>query len=381
MTTRSGAARIRVPTDWAALARELAVQLSAGAAEHDSTDRFVSDNLAMLKARGLYAAGVPEQLGGGGASHAELCDMLRILAAGCGSTALTLAMHTHLVATAAWRWRRDPAPVEPLLRRVASEGLALVTTGGADWLQGTCRAEPTEGGYLVSGRKIFASGVPFGDLMMTCAVLDDAERGPTVLHFALPLGAAGVAIQDNWRTLGMRATGSHDVVLENVFVPGTAISAVRPAGKWHPLFHTIAMIALPLIYAVYLGVAEAARDRAIAIARRRRTDEGLVGSVGEMENELAAARVAHADMVATAASSEPGPATTNRIAIGRTLTGRAAIRTVERALEVAGGAAMFRSAGLERLFRDVQGARYHPMQEKSQLRYSGRLALGLDIDG
>lgn len=381
MTARSGMAQIRVPNDWTALAKKLAVQLAAGAAEHDSTDRFVSDNLAMLKAQGLYAAAVPEQLGGGGASHAELCDMLRILAAGCGSTALTLSMHTHLVATAAWRWRRDPAPVEPLLRRVANESLALVTTGGADWLQGTCRAVPAEGGYLVSGRKIFASGVPFGDLMMTCAVLDDAERGPTVLHFAIPLTAAGVAIQDNWRTLGMRATGSHDVVLENVFVPAAAISVMRPAGKWHPMFHTMAMIAVPLIYAVYLGLAEAARDRAIAIAGRRRTDEGLVGAVGEMENELAAARIAHADMVATAAGSAPGPETTNRIAVGRTLTGRAAIRTVERALEVAGGTAMFRSAGLERLFRDVQGARYHPMQEKAQLRYSGRMALGLDIDG
>src|SRR5690606_20374553 len=101
------------------------------------------------------------------------------------------------------------------------------------------------------------------------------------------------------------------------------------------LFHTIAMIALPLIYSVYLGIAEAARDRAVEIAKGRRMDEGLVGSVGEMENELATARLAHADMVATAARSDPGPDTTNRIAIGRTLVGRAAIRTVERALEVA----------------------------------------------
>ena len=67
--------------------------------------------------------------------------------------------------------------------------------------------------------------------------------------------------------------------------------------------------------------------------------------------------------------------------IGRTLVGRSAIRTVEKAMEVTGGAAFFRSLGLERMFRDVQAARYHPLQEKPQLRYTGRLALGLDVNG
>jgi acyl-CoA dehydrogenase len=67
--------------------------------------------------------------------------------------------------------------------------------------------------------------------------------------------------------------------------------------------------------------------------------------------------------------------------IGRTLVGQHAIRTVELALQVAGGGAFYRHFGLERAFRDVQAARFHPLQEKSQLRYTGRVALGLDIDG
>jgi acyl-CoA dehydrogenase len=100
-----------------------------------------------------------------------------------------------------------------------------------------------------------------------------------------------------------------------------------------------------------------------------------------MENELAAARLAHADMVTTVVTGEAGAEATNRIMIGRTLAGRAAIRTVDRAMEVVGGSALYRNVGLERLFRDVQGARYHPLQEKAQHRYAGRMALGLDIDG
>ena len=77
----------------------------------------------------------------------------------------------------------------------------------------------------------------------------------------------------------------------------------------------------------------------------------------------------------------PGPETTGRAMTGRTLVGQSAIRTVERAMEVAGGASFYRDTGLERAFRDVQGARLHPLQEKPQLLYAGRLALGLDIDG
>ena len=99
-----------------------------------------------------------------------------------------------------------------------------------------------------------------------------------------------------------------------------------------------------------------------------------------MENELAMARLAHADMVATAADAEPGRDTTNRIMIGRTLVGRAAIRTVDKAMEVFSGASL--TANWARTpFRDVQGARYHPLQEQPQHRYAGRSALGVPIDG
>ena len=84
--------------------------------------------------------------------------------------------------------------------------------------------------------------------------------------------------------------------------------------------------------------------------------------------------------MALAADGTPEVETTNQITTSRTLVGRATIRAVEKAMEVAGGPAFYREHGLERLPRDVQGARYHPLQEKVRLRMSGRLALGLDID-
>lgn len=367
-------------TDWVAVVRELGPAFAARAGDCDARDEFVAENFAELKRSGVIAAGVPRELGGGGASHAELCAMLRALAAFCPATALTLSMHMHAVATAVWRWRKEGGPVEGLLRRIAAENLVLVTSGGSDWLPGSGRAERVEGGWRVSGRKIFASGAPAGDLLMTGAVYEDPEAGPTVLHFAVPLRDESVEILDTWRALGMRATGSQDLRIEGFFVPEAAVSVRRPGGRWHLLYHVIVMFALPLIYSVYLGIAEAARDKAIALARKRAADPGLPYLVGEMELELTTARLAHAEMVALAAAGQPGVETTDRVAAARTLLGRAAIRAVEKAMEVAGGAAFYRAHGLERLFRDVQAARYHPIQEKAQLRMSGRLALGLGID-
>jgi alkylation response protein AidB-like acyl-CoA dehydrogenase len=365
--------------DWTRRAHELGPQIAAGAEAADQGDAFVAENLKLLKAEGFHTAGVPAELGGGGASHAELSDMLRALAGYCGSTALAFAMHTHAVALPAWRWRRTPEAVEGLLKRVVAEKLTLVSSGGSDWLDGSCKAEPAPGGFRVSGRKIFASGCELGDLLVTMAVQETPE-GPTVLHLAIPLKAEGVKILDTWRTLGMRGTGSHDIELSNVFVPDAAVTVRRPSGKWHPLMHMVTMVAFPLIYSVYVGLAEAARDKAVGLAGRKTSDD-LTLIVGEMDTQLAAARLALADMVACAATSEPGPDTTNRIMTGRTLVARAAIATVEKAMEAGGGPGFYRKTGLERIWRDVQAARYHPLQEKAQARLAGRVALGLSIDG
>jgi alkylation response protein AidB-like acyl-CoA dehydrogenase len=369
------------PAKWPALMHDLGARFAARAVGYDAAEAFVAENIAELKAQGAFAAAVPAELGGGGAPYSELCDMLRVLARYCASTALTFSMHTHVVTTAVWRWRRDPKPFEGLLQRIVNDRLMLVTSGASDWLNASGTAERVAGGWRINARKIFASGLPAGDLLMTQAAYHGPEAGPTVLHFAIPLPDPGVAPQDTWHVLGMRGTGSQDVVIKDVFVPDSAISLRRPAGEWTPLFHLFACtIPLPLIYAVYLGIAEAARDIGLALARKRASDPASAYLVGEMENALTLARMAHRDMVEAAASCEPGPETTNRIMIGRSLVGRAAIQVVEKAMEAAGGSSFYRAAGLERLFRDVQGARFHRPQERAQLRFTGRLALGLDLN-
>ena len=367
--------------DWCERARRVAADITDSAAGHDADDSFVTEGYARLKEEGFFTALIPAELGGNGASVGEMCEAIRIIGAACGSTALAFSMHSHLVAVAAWRWRHQKAPTDGMLRRVAAEGLILVSSGGSDWLASGGTAEKCDGGYRITARKPFSSGSPAGDILSTSAIYDDPEAGPTVLHFPVSLTAEGVTRLDTWQVMGMRGTGSHDLVLDKVFVPDAAIQGRRPAGQWHMLFHVISMIALALIYSAYVGVAEGARARALDIAKRKPESDDLLILVGEMENAFAAAEMAIERMIDLAEHGTPGPQATSRAMTARTLVGQAAIRTVEKAMEVVGGLAFYRKAGLERAFRDVQAARFHPLQEKPQQRLSARVALGLDIDG
>lgn len=142
------------PEVWVELMHELGPPFAERAMQCDAGDAYVAENFSELKARGVLAAGVPTELEGGGASYPVLCEMLRVLARYCGSTALTLSMHTHPLAVLVWRWRRDPGPVESFLRRVVGERLQLVTSGASDWLDSSGVAVHVADGWRISGRKI-----------------------------------------------------------------------------------------------------------------------------------------------------------------------------------------------------------------------------------
>ena len=191
------------------------------------------------------------------------------------------------------------------------------------------------------------------------------------------MAAPGVTILDTWHSLGMRGTGSNDVMIEGLFVPDASVAVSRKSGEWHPLFQIIATIAFPLIYAAYLGVAESARDIAIGLARNKRPSHHALHLAGEMDTALRAAQLAHRWMVEIAERNAPSADSINEVMIGRTLVAKNAIRAVELAMEVAGGASFYRSNGLERCFRDIQGARFHPLQAGPQAEYAGATALGL----
>ncbi len=362
---------------WIEIARDLGGEFAGRAGACDEDDAFVSANYAALKERRVFSAAIPEELGGGGASHREVADMLRTVAQYCGSTALALSMHQHLIAAAVWKYRRGQGG-EAMLKNVAEKQLVLVSTGARDWLESNGSVTRTADGYRVSAEKRFASQSAVGDVLVTSAPFSDPERGWEVLHFPVPMKAEGVTVLNDWRTLGMRATGSHTVKLENVFVPDSSIVLRRPRGAYHPVWNVVLTVAMPLIMSVYVGIAEKAARLAIDRIRRRRSANPRAHHlIGEMNNDLVAAEIQLNDMlrIANDYDFEPIDQNGHEILTRKTNVANAAIRAVTKAMEIVGGEGFYRGFGLERLFRDIQAARYHPLPESEQLSFSGEYLL------
>lgn len=373
---------ITKPLDWAGIVGKIGPEFAARAGQHDEDDSFVSENFATLKAHKLFSAPVPLDMGGGGLSHRELCATIRELAGYCGSTALAFSMHTHVVSVALFNHLHGK-PGKKMLDMVAAKEAVMISTGGNDWLSSNGNMEKVDGGFRVTAAKPFASGCPAGNVLATSSRYQDPDEGWQVLHFPVPFSSEGVRIEENWKALGMRGTGSHTVIFENVFVPEEAIMVRRPMGAYHGVWNVVVPVALPIFMAAYVGVAESAAAIAREKAKRKLGEEEIPYLLGEMENSLATAQMALDGMIEIANDYDFTPSLeyANAVLIRKTLLVRAVIDTTEKALEAAGGAAYFRTMGLERMLRDVHAGQFHPLPEKKQLRFTGRLALGLDPIG
>lgn len=362
--------------NWIERANTLGRTFAERARTHDAEGRFVAENYADLKAAKMFSMMVPAALGGGGARYDEVCEVIRILGRSCGSTALAFSMHQHLVAANVFKYRKGEVP--PVLGKVAASELVLISTGAGDWLHSNGKARRVDGGYRISGRKVFCSGSPLGDVFVSSIRFDEGPDGPRVLHFPVPAKAEGVRLLDDWNTLGMRGTGSQTVAFDDVFVPDAAIALDRTPG-WHGVWNVVLGVAPPIYMAAYLGVAEGAAEVALTKAKRLAspTSAGLVGAVVNARTE---AQLAFDDMVRRVDDFGFTPA--NEFASGqlvrKTLVANAAKRAVELSCELVGGSSFFRSSDLERAFRDIQAAHFHPLPERRQQSFSGLVELGLD---
>jgi alkylation response protein AidB-like acyl-CoA dehydrogenase len=348
---------------------------------HDRDGSFVSEAYDDLRSEGYLALGVPTELGGRGASTRTVAMAQRQLARHCGSTALASSMHQHVTLFTAWRYRRGLPGAEATLRRIADEGIVLVSTGGADLTRPHGEAVRVEGGYRVSGTKIFASQAPVGTVMSTMFSFEDPDQGRRVLNMAVPLGADGVTVLDNWDALGMRGTGSHSVELRDVLVPEDKVLANRPWGTVDPPLQVILSIAIPVISAVYLGIAEAARDHAVAaVTGTARADDPVTQrAVGLMDARLRVASWALDGAYATTGDDvQASMDTVAAVMAAKREIALAGMEVCDTAIDVAGGRGYHRSSPLERCYRDIRGVKFHPFTPEETLVHAGRLSLGLD---
>jgi len=347
---------------------------------HDRDGTWVAESFEALRAGGLLSLPVPTELGGMGATIRETALVDRELAKHCGSTALALSMHHHVTAFTAWRWRRDLPGAEATLKRVAGNETVLVSTGGGDFTAPRGRALKVDGGYRVSGRKQFCSQSPVGSVMSTMFAYDDPEQGLRVLNLAVPFGE-GVTVHDTWDTMGMRGTASNDVTIDDVFVPDERVLANRPHGVIDPPLQVIVSIAFPIISAVYLGVAESAAAAAVDAARDRADSTTVQRQVGLMQHRLRVADWAlRGAFEAVGDDPTPSMETVAAVMAMKREIALAGVEVCDLAMEIAGGRAYFKGSPIERAYRDIRGAKLHPLNPEDTLLHGGRLALGLPCD-
>ena len=347
-------------------------------AGHDRDGTFVAEAYDIMRAEGYLALAVPTELGGHGATIRQVAMAQRALARHCSSTALASVMHHHVVLFTAWRYRRGMPGAEATLRRVADEGIVIVSTGGADLTHPRGNAERVEGGFRVSGRKIFVSQSPVGAVMSTMFPYDDPEEGRIVLNVAVPLAGEGVTVLDNWDALGMRGTGSNDVELEGVFVPDERVLANRPYGVVDGPLQVISSIAFPIISGVYLGVAESAYQAAKAAATHKSDNVLVQRQLGLMKHKLQVASWA-LDGALAAVGEDPTPSHDTYLAvmIAKAEIAQAGIEVCDLAMDVAGGPAFFRGSVIERAYRDIRAAKFHPLTPDATHVATGREELGV----
>jgi alkylation response protein AidB-like acyl-CoA dehydrogenase len=370
-------------------AKLLAAEFAARAAQHDRDASFPFQNFNDLSEAGLLSLTVPVALGGHGAGALDTARVLGIFGKADPSTALVLSMHyiQHLVMARSTRW---PGRLSRKLARETVEGLSLINAlrvepdlgsparGG---LPATI-ARKTETGWRLSGRKIYSTGAPILKWYAVWAKTDEVET--RIGLFLVPAGLPGTRIIETWDHLGLRASGSHDVIFEDVVFPLDHEIDVRKPDEWRVPDFTQAIVHTIFVAAIYDGIARAARDWLIEFLKSR-VPSNLGASlatlpraqeiVGSIEARLAVNKRLIESFAGDFDDDVVLSATESNI-VKLTVTNNA-VAVVEAALSLSSNHGLTRANPLERHYRDVLCGRVHTPQDDATRVAAGRLALGV----
>jgi alkylation response protein AidB-like acyl-CoA dehydrogenase len=375
--------------DYVERAHVLAANFSERAVEHDRDGSFPFENFKELSEAGLLSLTVPAALGGAGAGAKYATRIIGIVGKADPSTALVLSMHyiNHLVMARSPTW---PARLSRKLARETVEGLALINALRVEPELGSPSrgglpatiARRTETGWRLTGHKIYSTGAPILKWYLVWAKTDEPE--PRVGQFLVPAGLPGTRIVETWDHLGLRASGSHDVIFDDVVFPLDYEIDVRKPEEWRTLDVTQATAHAIFVAAIYDGIARAARDWLIAFLKHRVPSSlgaplATLPRAQELLGGIEARLVVNARLIDGFAADfddgvELSAAESNVIKL--TVTNNA-VTVVEDALSLTGNHGLTRANPLERHYRDVLCGRVHTPQDDATRVGLGRAALGL----
>ncbi len=386
-------------------ASRFALEFADGAQAHDRDATFAYEHLDKLRADGYLYAPIPCELGGGGvlSLHDVLVASSR-LARGDAATAIGVNMHLAGVANAVESWRR--ATVRGQAARAAALAAGLRAVVGREDVFAAAISEPSpqdltrpattarrvDEGWVVNGRKAFATMGPAAT-MLNVAVTFHNDAGHERYGFALIApDAPGVVFHDDWDAMGMRASASGSISFESVPLPAGAVHDVFPAGVWSAAMLDRYLSSGAFHASASLGIAEAAHA-AVITSRANRTDATLadpqaVTDLAANVVDIAAMRAsldrvghlldefveAHLDEDPTLAAVQ---ATFAEVQASKAFLTTAAVRVVDRALALSGGAGYLARHPLAKAWRDARaGGFMHPLGANQAGAFLARTALG-----
>ncbi|MFN8225011.1 MAG: acyl-CoA dehydrogenase family protein [Gaiellales bacterium] len=375
-----------------ALAGRLADRFAERATTHDRENTFPLDNYDDLRESGFLTLTAPEELGGRGASLLELVLAQERLAMGDGSTALAVNMHVSPIGQWASLWRETgDERLEELLRDVVAGKVIWASLTSEAGLPNTLmnaltKAERVDGGFQVSGNKVFCTNSVVATNFSFSARFDDPDTGPRVGIFRGSKDWEGFTFVETWDTMGMRGTQSNDLHIENAFVPESALVHSLPVGHLDArVLKTVFCWAMPTFGAVYLGIGAGAAEwaKGLVLKRGRERDPFVQSSFAQIEMLLESARAVlyrHCDEVASGRifelSVQEGFA---RAGLAKVVATNNAVEIMKHVVDVIGGAAYMRRFPVERMWRDVQGGPIMPYNNHQALELFGATALGVEL--
>lgn len=372
--------------------RALAAEFAARSAEHDREASHPAENYERLREEGFFALNIPQELGGCGVRLLGHTLAFEALAEGCPATALAFNMHASVVMPL-----MDSAEVSPeTKRRVADLAVRQrkliagnFSEPGTTSLIGarpiTARARRVANGWSITGRKMFASMLEAADYCLVLARPEDAASPFAGVMLLVPRHAEGRRVEANWDTLGMRATRSDALILEECWVPEEAAlfcsDDIRPFRRanlnWFWGSYT----------SVYLGLAAAAYREVVRIMQARRPagyaqplayQPDVRRQIAQMSADLEAARLIAYHAAWLSDADGPTRETTAALYRGKYVVGEAVTRITRTALTLAGAHGIFKGSRLEQLFRDGAIAPVQPPQPDFCLLNMAVYELGLD---
>lgn len=375
---------------------EQAVQLSKGwalrADAYDRTGAFPYDNFEELKGGGFLRLTIPKEYGGEGFSLSQFLRIQEILAQGDASTALGLGWHLGILMKLrdSGMWKEEQ--YRRLCMEVVREGAVInsiatepATGSPSRGGQPHTRAIAIEGGWRIDGHKSWATLSPILTYFLITAAIDEDRIGEFLVHRDHP----GLQIEECWDSLGMRATGSHDVSLKNIVVPDEALVYVKEKGKpEEQKDHGGWLLHIP---ATYLGIAAAARRVILQFASEYAPSSlgGPIGTlptvrekIGVIELKMMTARTfLYAVARRWDEKAEERGKMEGELAACKVFVTNTAIEVVDLAMRIMGGHSILKKYPMERYYRDVRAGLHNPPMEDATLRMLAASALQQSMEG